>query len=282
MSDIDVKKYLDQLKAVLPPVQPISTGRLKALHAAQDYKGMVQLMKQVMNIEGVTFVVYWVPEGAAQQSHMKDAPAWVELPSLPARLPFYGTKEFNESSLKMYFRKSFLADHTYDQVAILIAHELSHVILDSIWHPLHREEKAVDLTAMLLGFRLLYVSGAHKEYRTRNSTKTEIIGYLSSAEVRIANRLIESTGADGVTPSGVSGYARLKTILSSSYSMVGSLLCVVAVSAIWLIAFQRPKPLKLAPVPIHLQSPRLKMPTEQLRPGEAKATIPKDLMDRLK
>jgi hypothetical protein len=33
--------------------------------------------------------------------------------------------------------------------------------------------------------------------------------------------------------------------------MVGFLLCVVAVSAIWLIAFEKPKPLKLAPVPTH-------------------------------
>jgi hypothetical protein len=75
---------------------------------------------------------------------------------------------------------------------------------------------------------------------------------------------------------------RASLLAAGSYLMVGFLLCVVAVSAIWLIAFEKPKPLKLAPVPTHPQSPRLKMPTEQLRPGETKATIPKDLMDRLK
>src|SRR5216683_8318723 len=99
MSNIDVKNYLDELKRVLPYVQPISAGPLKALHAAQDYKGMVQLIKKAMNIADVTFLVFWVTEGAAPQSHHQRAPAWILLPMLPDRLPFYGTKEFKETSL---------------------------------------------------------------------------------------------------------------------------------------------------------------------------------------
>ena len=40
----------------------------------------------------------------------------------------------------------------HDRIAIAIAHELSHVVLDSIHHPLRGCEKA---TAMLLGFRAI-------------------------------------------------------------------------------------------------------------------------------
>lgn len=112
------------------------------------------------------------------------------LPKPPDELPFYGIRGYREISLKLYFRKSLLERHTFDQVAIVIAHELSHVVLDSIRHPLRREEKAVDLTAMLLGFRRLYMSGAHREARSGNIVRTQTFGYLSHEEVRYADDIL--------------------------------------------------------------------------------------------
>jgi hypothetical protein len=243
------------------------------MHAAQDYKGMVQLIKKAMSIEDVTFLVFWVPEGAAQRKQQKDAPAWVQLPE---ELPFYGTKAFKETSLKMFFRKSFLEGHTYDQVAIVIAHELSHVVLDSIRHPLRREEKAVDLTAMLLGFRLLYLSGAHKEHRTSKSIQTETIGYLSPAEVQLANHHIEQSHADSKTESSASGFAQLKAVFSRFSLLSGFItLCIVASIAIWFAAI---KPEHIA------RTPATKLPSGtplNLQSGAMKATLPRDLVDRL-
>jgi len=281
MSDIDVKSYLDQLKRVLPCVPPISKGPLKALHAAQSYKGMVQLIKKAMNIEDVTFLVSWVPEGAAQQSQQKDAPAWVQLPRLPDKLPFYGTKAFKETSLKIFFRKPFLERHTYDQVAIVIAHELSHVVLDSIRHPLHREEKAVDLTAMLLGFRLLYLSGAHKEHRTSKSIQTETIGYLSPAEVQLANHYIEQSHADSKTVSSASGFAQLKAVVSRFSLLSGFVIfCIVAPIAIWLYAIKSGH-IARTPATKLPSGTQLNVRTERGQSGAMKATLPQDLVDRL-
>jgi len=62
-----IKKYLRQLQEALSPAPPISVENLKSLHAAQDYKGMVQLIKRSMNIEEVTFRVLWVPDGVADE-----------------------------------------------------------------------------------------------------------------------------------------------------------------------------------------------------------------------
>src|SRR5205085_1445737 len=107
------------------------------------YEGMVQLIKKTLNID-VKLRIGWVKTGGP-----RDAPAWVKLPS---NMPLYGSKAFREMTLTMFLRKEFLQHSAYDEVAIGIAHELSHIILDSISHPLRREEKAVDLTAMLLGF----------------------------------------------------------------------------------------------------------------------------------
>jgi hypothetical protein len=235
-----------------------------------------------MSIEDVTFLVFWVPEGAAQQKQQRYAPAWVQLPRWPDELPFYGTKAFKETSLKMFFRKSFLERHTYDQVAIVIAHELSHVVLDSIRHPLHREEKAVDLTAMLLGFRHLYLSGAHKEHRTGKSIKTETTGYLSSAEVHLANHLIEVSHADSkILSSASSGYARLKAVLSRINLMsVFVIICIVTSIAIWLGA-SKPGHLARTPATNLPSRTQLNLPTEQGQSASMKATLPQDLINSL-
>jgi hypothetical protein len=92
--------------------------------------------------------------------------------------------------LDICLRRSFLQQSAYDQIAIAIAHELSHIVLDSIKHPLRRCEKAVDLTAMLLGFSRLYSSGSYKEQRLKHGTATQQLGYLSANEVKRANQII--------------------------------------------------------------------------------------------
>jgi hypothetical protein len=147
---------------------------------------MVKLIKNTMNVETDIRIV-WVPEGAANDGTAKDAPAWV---SIPVEMPPYGSSAFRAMRLDIYLRRSFLEQSSYDQIAITVAHELSHIILDSIGHRLHRCEKAVDLTAMLLGFRKLYASASYKENRAGNTKKIQTLGYLSSHEVSQANYLI--------------------------------------------------------------------------------------------
>lgn len=159
----DVKKYLHQLQQLLPYVPPIPVRSIKLLHKAKDHKGIIRLIKKAMNIEDVTFVVHLVPKGAAIEK--RNAAAWVEI---PPNMPRYGSDEFKKMTIKMYFRKSFF-EKAYDEAAVVVAHELSHVVLEFIKHPLRRCEKAVDLTAMLLGFRRLCMSACYKEHRTGNT-----------------------------------------------------------------------------------------------------------------
>jgi hypothetical protein len=112
---------------------------------------MVRLTKQVKNVD-VSLRIVWVPEGAAETGATKGAPAWI---SVPKEMPAYGTKAFKDMRLDLHLRRSLLQRSSHDRIAIAIAHELSHVVLDSIHHPLRGCEKAVDLTAMLLGFRAI-------------------------------------------------------------------------------------------------------------------------------
>lgn len=179
-----VSKYLHQLQQALPRVSPIPEDTLRSLHAAQDYKGFVAFIKKTMKIE-CRLIVAWINSGAPKG--MEEAPAWIRTPS---PMPIYGTKAFRELTLTMFLRKSKLEQWSYDQMAIVVAHELSHVVLNSIGHPLRGCEKAVDLTAMVLGFRRLYASGSYKEQGLQNSKSSYQLGYLSPHEVQLANQIL--------------------------------------------------------------------------------------------
>ena len=42
---------------------------------------------------------------------------------MPKEMPFYGTQAFREVAITMYIRKSSLEAYTYDQFAIMVAHD---------------------------------------------------------------------------------------------------------------------------------------------------------------
>lgn len=98
--------------------------------------------------------------GLVNQGGLSDAPAWVTRPN---PMPRYGSAEFKQALVTVFLRKSFLRESKFEKIVMAIAHELSHVVLDSVGHTLRKCEEAVDLTAMLLGYRDFYVAGS--EYR---------------------------------------------------------------------------------------------------------------------
>ena len=209
----EIKGYLAQLRQALPCVAPVSARALKSLHKAKDYEGMLRLIRQSMNVQ-VRLTIAWVNSGGHKSDDGREAPAWIEL---PAHMPRYGTAAFRDLKLTIFLRKSFLAESTYDEAAVAIAHELSHVVLDSIAHPLRRVERAVDLTAMLLGFRLLYQIACYKEFHSERMVTTKGLGYLSPAEVNLANDIISRRNARfKFSPSvrSIAAYSRLPAVLA--------------------------------------------------------------------
>ena len=185
MPDINVRAYLDQLRSTLPYVPPLPTAAIKALHNKRDFGGIVVLIRKTMNV-GVNLAVHWT--SVEPPGELPGARAWIEI---PAKMPYYGTNEFKAVKLDVFVLKSFRDSSDYQEFAIAIAHELSHVVLESIHHPLRHEEKAVDLTAMLLGFSYVYRNAAHairwiddKHFVRRR------LGYLTPAELDEACRVL--------------------------------------------------------------------------------------------
>ena len=187
MSNIDVKAYIGQLRQALPYVPPIPVQEIKAMHRKRDLGGIVKLIRNTMNVN-VRLTLHWTDQVRG------DALAWV---SLPEKMPYYGTPEFAKIRIDMFIRRSFAEARPYNEFAMAVAHEFSHIVLDSIHHPLRREEKAVDLTAMILGFSYLYRRGAHTVERVGlNRYANRRLGYLSERDLDAACRQLAVGGAD--------------------------------------------------------------------------------------
>jgi len=185
MPDIDIKSYIDQLRKALTYVPPIPVEEIRALHRKGDLGGVVKLVRRTMNVN-VRLTLHWT--SGPSPTGIPNALAWV---SRPEKMPYYGTAAFKETSVDMFIRKQFAASRPFEEFAIAAAHELSHIVLDSVDHPLRKEEKAVDLTAMLLGFSQLYYGAAHTTRRvTPNLIEQRHLGYLTESEMETAASIL--------------------------------------------------------------------------------------------
>jgi hypothetical protein len=189
-----VESYTTELKQSLGLWESVSEKELRALYKAKDYAGMVRHIKRVLRIELIVRVMI-VKKGG------EDCPAWIRMPML---IPLYGTEALRLTTVELYIQSSFLKDSNFEQVVMAIAHELCHVVLKCIGHPLQKEEVAVDITAMLCGFRNFYMKGCEVTYVRRlsfwerlwgirsHSTKL-VLGYLTREEVTYAMSYMTSS-----------------------------------------------------------------------------------------
>jgi hypothetical protein len=173
-----VESYIDKLRSSFGPVrQPIKGEELRVLYDAKDYAGMV------LHIQKTLCLNMKVRLGLVNNGG-PDAPAWVWRPN---DMPLYGTSAFQQLTVTVYLRKSFLHEGSFEETVIAVAHELCHILLDATGHSLRYQEEAVDLTAMLFGFRDFYVTGC-RSVRSGSDESYQIreAGYLTPEEVGYA------------------------------------------------------------------------------------------------
>lgn len=157
--------------SVRPPIQE---EELRVLYDAKDYAGMILHIQKILCLN-MNVRLGLVNSGGP------DAPAWVWRPT---DMPLYGTSAFRELTVIVYLRKTFLHNGNFEEAVLAIVHELCHILLDATGHSLREQEEAVDLTAMLFGFRDFYVTGC-RSVRNRNGEPYEIreCSYLTQEEV---------------------------------------------------------------------------------------------------
>ncbi len=175
-----VESYVDKLCASFGPVRtPVVEEKLRILYDAKDYEQMICHIRSILNLD-MRVLLGLVNKGGP------NAPAWITMPN---HMPILGTSAFRALTVTMYLRKSFLAEGSFEEVVIAIAHEFSHVVLSAVGHSLREQEEAVDLTAMLLGFRDFYLTGCRSVREQKQSSgdfrtyEIKNAGYLTFEEV---------------------------------------------------------------------------------------------------
>ncbi|MFA6177449.1 MAG: hypothetical protein WC694_00965 [Candidatus Paceibacterota bacterium] len=172
-----IESYIDMLQKSLGLIKPpVEEEKLRDLYDSRNFGGMVSHIQETLRLD-MKIRLGYVSKGGP-----KDAPAWVER---PIDMPFYNSSEFRQTTVVVYLRKTFLRNGNFEEAVLAISHELSHIVLDAIKHPLRMHEIAVDLTAMLLGFRDFYVTGCQTAEPSISGNPYEIrsIGYLTPEEV---------------------------------------------------------------------------------------------------
>jgi hypothetical protein len=123
--------------------------------------------------------------------------------SIPSNLPFYGTPGMANFPISVRLSEN-CAENPATFISIM-AHELSHIILYSMWHKEKENEFYTDLTAMLLGFAKIMKTGrkvikiststenGFLSSTTTTHTETTTYGYLSDDNFNFAFHKIEKT-----------------------------------------------------------------------------------------
>ncbi|HRY52699.1 MAG TPA: hypothetical protein P5089_02500 [Candidatus Portnoybacteria bacterium] len=176
-----IESYLLKLRASFGGLKSLVEGdELELLYQTRNYAGMVSSIKRIFCLD-LRIMLGLVNRGGL------DAPAWVKWPK---SLPLYGSDDFQQTIVIIYLRKSFLGEASFEPIVVAIAHELSHIILYAFRHELCRQEEAVDLLAMLLGFRDFYVTGCKDISFQGDNIVTHRLGYLSEEEILYASQFM--------------------------------------------------------------------------------------------
>jgi hypothetical protein len=166
-----------------------------------------------------------------------------------------------------------LEGERYEKVVTAIAHEMSHIVLNGLDHPLREHEEAVDLTAMLLGYRDFYVAGA--EYsetgpsRFLNKLGAEIkrvfsgdgtreyrwLGYLTPQEVCFAAKQMGRRWVHNPRPRPNGGIVALAGLVERIASLALALAVLGVVSFIVSFFWESRRPQVMLPVAGTQQSP---------------------------
>lgn len=146
-----IEEYIGQLSVALGGVHPLITSeKLREMHRKKDFASMVHYIRTTLKLD-LRIRVGFVNSGGPTQ-----APAWI---NIPITMPHYGTSAFRKTPVTMYIRKTFLKQQPFETIVSAIAHELSHIVLRAIGHGLENQEEAVDLAAMILGYRNFFRIG---------------------------------------------------------------------------------------------------------------------------
>ena len=165
----DVKALVRSVTRSIGVRKSVDPKPLRTLFAKHEYIELVGAIKRALQLD-MQLVVGIVRTGG-HEGH----PAWI---GIPESLPPYGTDAFRKTKITVFIRKAILEDAPFDTVVKIIAHEMSHIVLAAIGNPLWKDERAVDVTAMVLGFAEFYERGTERCKTTITLNPAQVRGVV--------------------------------------------------------------------------------------------------------
>ena len=128
--------------------------------------------------------------------------------SIPQDLPMYGTRALQEYTVRV--RVSRNCREYPSTLVTILAHELSHILLASLFYPGKDSELHTDLVPIVLGFHGIVRRG-RKRIRTTErggveTTQTTTYGYLTDSDFEFARKYVTNI---------VKGHQTRKTLLTA-------------------------------------------------------------------
>lgn len=187
-----IENYVLRLKSTFGQIKvPVDEDELQLLFDKKDIPGMVRLIRSSMGVS------HPIRVGLVNKGGPANAPAWLATDTMVSTRNFFfglikSTKE-TKKEFSLFIRKSFISSNSFEFVVCAIAHEMAHVVLNLNDHPLRTKEEAVDLTAMLFGYRDFFLTGCKKVTWSAATVgsgyelkKTHTLGYLKRDEISYA------------------------------------------------------------------------------------------------
>ena len=178
------KKLIDNHTAALltsfqRPRADVAEESLKQAFEERRYADMLEEIKQTMQV-GCRVRL------AVHSGRPNGDLTWIKRPT---PFPRCGTTTFRNLCMPIFVHEQDLRIVPFAAFASAVAHEFAHIVLESTRHPLLDSEEAVDITAMILGFRSLGIRGNVYSYHEPNrDLVTVTAGYLNPSETRYVSR----------------------------------------------------------------------------------------------
>lgn len=171
----DIHDYINQLVKSYGLQEPIKHQALKVLFDNHLY---AECVLDIMKKMGLNNKVKLVSYSYSKYPGANGSAAFVTIPSNAP--PFYSSA-FNNLKIEVSIRSDL--KNRYETFIYVIAHELSHIVLRGMKHPLKDSEIATDLFVMVRGFSEIMEKG--------RISIDENYGYLNSLTFKSAKDYIE-------------------------------------------------------------------------------------------
>ena len=181
---------------------------------------------------GITFKVAQSDSIVNTDSSGKGTQSITAQVEIPPSLPLFGSIELRNYPINVKISDNCL-DYSLTFITIM-AHELSHILLRSVWHKEKDNEFYTDLTAMILGFYDIFQKGRKIENRTHDNSGSDTIytttyGYLSDVQfeyayTKIRTMLLKSRNAKDYLISEITQYHSLLSLVQPNIDEFNTLL----------------------------------------------------------